>query len=218
MKKYITYELILSAIFISLSIIVGLFEIPIPPMKLDLSEVIILISLYFLGILKTIPIIILRSAIRYLLLGGTDIPFVFFGELIAITASLILVFTTWIFLKIIKRYINLNKSSATDFLIYYILSAVIMTLVVSVILTILNVFIIYPAFLSFGKHYFLSKSFIENILPKSFLKVDNIKKYLGAVIGVVMPFNIIKFSLTYYFFGYILRKVDTDKISKKFVK
>lgn len=217
-KKYITYELLLTAIFISLSIIVGLFEIPMPPMKLDLSEVIILVSLYFLGILKTIPVILFRSIIRYLLLGGTDIPFVFFGELIAIFASFVLVFTTWIFLKVIRKYLNLNKSSTTDFLIGYILSALVMVVVVSLVLTVFNILIIYPAFLSFGKYYFLNNSFIINILPKSFLRVNDLKNYLIAVIGFVLPFNIIKFSLTYYFFAYVVRKIDTDKLSRKFVK
>src|SRR5690554_5266772 len=83
-------RIVFAAILAALAILVGYIEIvwPIAPhLKLDFSEVIVLASLVLIGFKHTIGVIVVRSVVRWLITGRTDVPFPFFGESIAIIAS-----------------------------------------------------------------------------------------------------------------------------------
>src|SRR5690554_7918317 len=87
-------KMVLTAIFAALSIIVGFFEIPWPPMpflKLDFSEVIVLTSLLVVGLPRTIIVIIIRSLIRELIVPKPFEPIPVIGELMAILGSIVIV-------------------------------------------------------------------------------------------------------------------------------
>ena len=69
---FTTKKLVLASIFTALSIVIGYLEIPWPLsawLKLDFSEVVILLSLIVLGFRQTAAVIVLRSIIRWLVSG-----------------------------------------------------------------------------------------------------------------------------------------------------
>ena len=84
-------KLLLIVSFSAIAIIVGFIEIPLPfamGVKLDLSEVIVLIGYLFIGFKRASIIIILRSLIRALV-HGFD-PLTIYGEFMAVYASFVL--------------------------------------------------------------------------------------------------------------------------------
>lgn len=76
---------VLAAILAALALIVGYLEIvwPMAPwLKLDFSEVVILISFVLIGFNHTLAVIVIRSVVRWLISGhSTNIPFPFLGKL-----------------------------------------------------------------------------------------------------------------------------------------
>ncbi len=97
--KKIVYTISLSAI----ALIVSLIEIPIPlavGFKLDLSEVVVLVSYLILGFNGALTVIGFRSLTRRLFRGFD--PMNLFGEGIAIVASLVILIT-YIIIKKIKK-------------------------------------------------------------------------------------------------------------------
>lgn len=110
-NKMTTKEMMYVVAFSSLAIVVGIFEIPIGyiGVKLDFSEVIILLSFLILGFKKTTLVIILRSVIRFILpplsasQTSVDPIWKLLGEFIAVIASLLLVWSLIIVKKITKE-------------------------------------------------------------------------------------------------------------------
>lgn len=98
-------RIVFAAILAALAILVGYIEIvwPIAPhLKLDFSEVIVLASLVLIGFKHTIGVIVVRSVVRWLITGRTDVPFPFFGESVAIIASIALVIFFLLISKLLK--------------------------------------------------------------------------------------------------------------------
>lgn len=112
MKQQQTKKLTLMAALTAISIIVGFIEIPWPAapfLKIDFSEVVILISLLFLGFPRTIVIVILRSLLRQILLPkGGEAPFI--GEFMAIYSS----FALMIFYQLITGVTKTKLSCILD--------------------------------------------------------------------------------------------------------
>lgn len=106
-SKMTTKELMYIVSFSTLAIVLGFIEIPlgtiIPGGKIDFSEVVILVSLLILGVKNTSFVIILRSLVRILIPNELDLLLQILGELIAITASFIIVYSTIIFNKLLKK-------------------------------------------------------------------------------------------------------------------
>ena len=82
--SYKSLKPVLAATLAALALIVGYIEIvwPLAPwLKLDFSEVVILISFVFLGFNYTLAVIVIRSVIRWLISGhSTNIPFPFLAR------------------------------------------------------------------------------------------------------------------------------------------
>lgn len=97
--RKVVYTISLSAI----ALVVSLIEIPIPiavGFKLDLSEVVILVTYLILGFKGSLTVILFRSLTRGLFRGYS--PMNLFGEAIAILASLTILLT-YIAIKWVKR-------------------------------------------------------------------------------------------------------------------
>ncbi len=201
-EKNKTHQLVLIAIFIALSIAIGSIEVPYFPapwLKFDLSEVVILIAINIIGADLALIVIVLRSVIRYFLTGGTNIPFPFYGELIAIIVSyfLILVYS------IIKDY-SLKKRIK----LYELYLAFLITLIMVLFTFLFNLFFTVPAYSSAGKYFILSRNYIIDYFNNSF------KTYFISIVSIYLPFNLIKFSLIFIAFNsifYNLKNIDFFK-------
>lgn len=198
-------RLTITAIFAALAIIIGYIEIPwFPPLvflKLDFSEVVILISLVTLGFGRTTVVIVLRSVIRWLISSNnTDIPFPFFGELLAITASLVIIASATLAFKVTKtNQTPLFLSDRKDreikeiSILKQFIHLLIVVLIFTTFMTLLNAFITFPAMLSAGQYYFAPIAFKEGFDKAFFASFET---YLSIMIIGVAPFNIVKGVLT----------------------
>lgn len=169
--------------FVALSLIAGLFEFvyfPAPFLKFDLSEVVVLFAIYVIGPGRAVVVVVLRSTIRWLITGGTNIPFPFFGELIAIYSSsfLILLFS----LIIGKQKIT---KGATFFLLLFITT-------IAFSLTSLNLLLTFPSQISKGKCIVLNANFIN-----TYYKANTLT-YFNFVTGISLPFNLLKYSINVF--------------------
>lgn len=190
------FKLILSSILAGLSILIGMFEIPMtflaPWLKLDFSEVVILISLLILGYFRTIGVIITRSIVRWFIpiQTQTNIPFPFYGELIAILASIIII-SFYELAKIILKDNDIdNFKHNKKVILKDIIKIVFITLGLTLFMTLINYFITTPALLSAGEHLFFT-SYVNS--GGHFLSYGTgYKAYTIGIISIYVPFNIIK--------------------------
>ncbi len=106
--KKMLYIVSLSAV----SIVIGLVEIPNPfsffgPwaafVRLDFSDVVVLVALVVMGPKETVSVILLRSLIRPLILPKMGFAMDYVGEFLAITASLSILFAYMSARKFLKR-------------------------------------------------------------------------------------------------------------------
>ncbi len=209
-------RLTITAIFAALAITIGYLEIPwFPPLvflKLDFSEVVILVSLVTLGFNRTIVVIVLRSVIRWLVSSSnTDIPFPFFGELLAITASLVIILSAILAFKITKTNqtpLFLSDKKDRDLkdvpLLKQFINTVIVVAIFATFMTLLNAFITFPAMLSAGKYYFAPTAFREGF-NKAFF--ESLNTYVGIIFLGVAPFNIVKGILTMVAFSILHKRI-----------
>lgn len=220
-------KLVLSAIFAALAIVVGLLEIVWPPapwLKLDFSEVVILVSLLLLGFNHTFFVIIVRSVVRWLTSSGnTDIPFPFFGETIAIITSLSVVLVYMLARHITRNYDyprikNHKKGKRSIYKVSQegepeaspskawlattdIVKIVFTTIIMAIIMIILNFFIVTPSFASQGAHPFVT-SFVRSGQYHQF-GADSYSGFLWFVTSLYGPFNLVKFLINMTIFTII---------------
>lgn len=218
-----TKKLVLMATFAALSIVVGFIEIPwpapIPGLKIDFSEVIILISMLFLGFPRTVVVVVLRSLLRELLLpkGGELIPYV--GEFMAVYSSIVLLllykFITWATRSTIHcivdmnrrvkcnlednpnlfiEPINLNINKPFEYkqppFWKLIIHSTFIIIGFTFFMLLLNVFITVPIYVSTADHFFV-KSFL-NDSTYNYITQGDFLKYLKTVITIFGPFNLVK--------------------------
>lgn len=195
---------VFAAILAALAIIVGYIEIAwpaAPHLKLDFSEVIILVSLLMVGFNYTLGVIVIRSVVRWLITGhSTNIPYPFFGETIAIVASIVMVLIYMLFTKTLK----LNKEIADDGRIkspYHIQNKnksnfikelamiVIVTILMAIFMVGINFVLVTPAYLSAGKH----PLFFQFLNSGQF--DGGLVKYTVLIVSMYLPFNLVKFAL-----------------------
>ncbi len=151
--KNMLYIVSLSAI----AIVVGFIEIPwplVPWLKLDFSEVVILVSVLILGVKKTFIVILLRSAARFpITLGGFfGLPGALIGEGIAILASVVIVLAYILAKKLLKidehplvYEVDIdNKSTVKHFFVI----TIVITTALTIVLFSVNFFITTPMFFS----------------------------------------------------------------------
>jgi len=145
--KMILKEMLYIVAFASLASIIALFEVPIgiTGIKLDLSDIIILLSLYTIGFKNTMYVILSRFILRFLMPSKTsaelDIILKFLGELIAALASFVILVAYLIIKKIYKIkeepiLLSINrqkiKTSKSIYLIAPIISSFLLVLILSI--------------------------------------------------------------------------------------
>ncbi|WP_162140085.1 hypothetical protein [Haploplasma axanthum] len=158
-----TKQMMYIVVFGALATVVGFFEIPIGfiGVKLDLSEVIILIAFYVIGFKNVSYVIVLRSIIRILLPSKTaaesDIFWKLLGEVIAIFASYLII-TSYIVTKKICRVNEkpLIYAVPTEHKkikrILYILGPILSALLLTIGMTIFHTIVTMPLYLSGNQH------------------------------------------------------------------
>jgi riboflavin transporter FmnP len=218
-------RIVFAAILAALAILVGYIEIvwPIAPhLKLDFSEVIVLASLVLIGFKHTIGVIVVRSVVRWLITGRTDVPFPFFGESIAIIASIALVVFFLLISKLLKisnkREEETETRSRGPYDIRYsgpgslfakeIALIAIVTVLMALFMTTINFFIVTPAYASKGSHVFFT-TFV-NSGEYGFNAVDGYVPYLIAMIVMYIPFNLIKFASCLFLFMLIKKPLISE--------
>ena len=200
-KNNSVIRLVLTATFAALSILVGLLQIPwFPPfnfLKIDFSEVIILISLLTLGFSNTTNVIILRSVIRELVIPDKLVPFPFFGEFVAIYASLVLISLYKLVIVLTGKKQPKNITDGLEPLqkepLWKILVQDIFVIAgFTVALVALNYFFTVPIQMSLTKHFFFVP-YIKSIN-------QSVGTYTLFVLQLIGPFNIVKGIATFVVF------------------
>ncbi|VEU82604.1 ECF transporter S component [Acholeplasma hippikon] len=229
LKKMI-YLVTLTAI----SIVLGLFEIPLglPWLKIDLSEIVILLSVIIIGPKETFVVILFRGFFRQFLQGEILILDQVFGELVAVVASSTLVLS---YLAIGKLTGRLHKPMLEECIVdntrmkfkEYLLFIVGMTLALSTVMILLNIFFITPIYISIYMYYYpgaaastLSQfhfsifTLIKDPGMSNVFGADlsNMSAYLAYIIGNYALLNVAKGILTSVIFLPAKERIEKMKI------
>ena len=168
MQKNQLVTRVLLAILAAWAIILRLFDFPILPfapfLKLDLSDVAVLLGVLVKGPIGAMVVAVIRDILNYIRTGGeAGIPL---GAFMSVMASLAMVLPFHLYLKKWQAKWNLKQA-----FIVILTSVVSLTIVLSVI----NYFIALPIYVT-----------VLNFPVPSFA---------NFVLGIVVPFNIIKGSI-----------------------
>ncbi len=206
---------IFAAIIAALAIIVGYIEIVwpgAPHLKLDFSEVVILVSLIIVGFNYTLAVIVIRSVVRWLISGhSTNIPYPFFGETIAIVASLVMVLIYMLFIKVIKpkKDSNINedlpstkKKEVAKIVGKEIAMIVIVTVLMAIFMVGINFVLVTPAYLSAGEY----PLFFQFLNSGNF--DGGLLEYTSLIVAMYLPFNLVKFALCLTIFTLIKKPLQ----------
>lgn len=179
-----TRELVTIGILTALSVVIMLIEIPnplVPFLKFDLSDVVVLVVLLAYG-WKTATITVLLRGLLHAWIKGPDpysaIPYL--GNMTAVLASLTIILAFVVARKVLK-----SKDLVTG---------IIAVLALTVVLTVLNYFIITPAYFGWPTVSFVDvqASFSGFVAWDTSGRFDATSGYLMAVLFAYVPFNIIK--------------------------
>lgn len=169
MSNYLRLKKMLYIVVLAtIAIVLGLIELPVilPWLKLDLSEVVILVAVIVLGYKGALSVVFLRAAGRrifkliapFLNIGLVEDPIMgLIGEMIAIIASLIIILTYYLVSKAIKTHrkplimaIDVEPPKTT--LKELIMVTFFITFALSVVLVSFNFLIGTPLYLSYYGH------------------------------------------------------------------
>lgn len=201
-------KMVFTAIFAALSIVVGFFEIiwlPLPFLKIDFSEVIILVSLLMVGLPRTVIVIILRSLVRELTTPKPFEPIPIVGEVMAILGSLALIVLYRVIVIRKKNKANEGFSlyclEAPENVFISILKSGLVAIGFSLFMTALNFFVTVPIFLSGLEHF----HFISFIKDPAFVGTTQgtLWGYTTFILTGFLPFNLVKGALTMIVFDII---------------
>lgn len=169
-------SIVMISLFSVLAFVVSLFKIPLffalPNYKLDLGESVVLLGSFFLGPINGVTIALIRAIISLVLRGSRTLML---SELTDFFVSATLAFTSSIY---IKKTNNKLKN--------LIIGSLIGTFIRSLLSTVLNYYILIPAFSSifnFSINDLISKA--HKFVPK----IDNLFKF---IIFITLPFNLVK--------------------------
>jgi len=203
MKNEALKKSVLTAIFAALAVVIGFIQIPWPPaphLAIDFSEVIILASFVTLGFKYAGVTVLLRSVTR-LLIGltttvGSIIPY--FGEVIAISASLTILLSYMLITHITKTehkplFGQREENPKKVPFVKHLINLSFVTVVFSILMVALNYFISVPIFVSGGKHIFFT-TIIKD--PQYAFLGTTLAAYTTGVVSVYLPFNLLKGILT----------------------
>ena len=194
--KRVVYIVALAAI----SIILGLFEIPwfvisgpfASFLRLDFSEVAILVALVTLGYKDTMIVVILRSLVRLTFKGF--IPENLIGDMIAVIASASIILGFYVSSKFTKRQqkpyiIQVPAQHEIIGTKEYVIFGFFITGFLSIFMIVLNFFITTPLLLSY---YGLTERLTFHVFDFVALTEYSLTSFLWAVVISYTPFNIIK--------------------------
>lgn len=209
--KKMVYIVALAAI----SIVLALFEIPwfIPSgpfsvfLRLDFSDVAILVAIVTLGHKETMFVILLRSLVRVTFKGY--IPENIIGEFIAVVAAFSMLFGFYIASLITKRnhkpLVEEVPSESIPFKpIEYVVYVSLITISLTVTMVLLNFFITTPLLLSYygftNTLQFEVFGFIRDLRATLDVTYNTGVTFLWAVVASYTPFNLFKgFSIALIF-------------------
>ena len=202
----------------TLAIVVGFFEIPIgiTGLKFDFSEIVILLSYLMLGFKNTSIIIVLRSVVRFVLPAKTgaeaEIIIKFLGEVIAVLASFLLVFSYQITKKIFRKnekplLLAIPTEVKEPSVKFHIINAVLSALLLTVGITIFHILFTVPIYTSYlfnqGKHHFFITTYLAD--PNYNDSFMGIIKYVIVTFGLM---NVIKGALSSIFFLILKPRIE----------
>jgi len=184
------------ALFSALSAILMYFDFPLPIaptfMKMDLSELPVIIGGFILGPIECIAIAVLKVLIKFVLKGTSTM---FLGELANIIGSIAYALPASIIYKSLK-----TKERA-------IIGLIIGIFLSSAVCTMCNALFLFPIYI---KVFHMSEEVIIKMCSAIVPFIDNMTKvYLFSV----LPFNIIKFTIssiiTYIFYKNISKHIKS---------
>lgn len=160
-NHYLIKKMIYLVTLTAISVVLGLFEIPLAPgvdwLKLDLSEVIVLITFMILGFKNTFILIILRGITRQFIQGDILIPTELWGEVIALIASLTLVGSYYLLSRLLGRHDKplFNAAYSSEPFKFWESIVIIfgVTIILSLVLLLSNIFVTTPVYLSLLSSY-----------------------------------------------------------------
>ncbi|PKK96996.1 MAG: hypothetical protein CVV58_03520 [Tenericutes bacterium HGW-Tenericutes-3] len=200
MSNYLRLKKMLYIVSLAaVSIVLALIEIPWPFaafLKLDFSEVAILIALLVLGTKETLIVVLIRTIARRLFRGFAPDELV--GEMLAMFASFSIIIAYNLSRKILKIKdkpliyevkVNGNKIHKKEFIV----TTAMITFSLTIILFTINYFVATPLYLTLpplslatsGNVHFTVFSFI----PDSFY---TFRSYLWMTVSLYIPFNMVK--------------------------
>ena len=184
------------ALFSALSAILMYFDFPLPIaptfMKMDLSELPVIIGGFILGPLECVSIAIFKVLIKFVLKGTSTM---FLGELANIIGSIAYALPASIIYKTLK-----TKERAVIGMIVGIILA-------SVVCTLCNALFLFPVYI---KVFHMSEEVIIKMCNTIIPYIDSMMK---VYIFSVLPFNIVKFLIssviTYIFYKNISKHIKS---------
>ncbi|MFA5692541.1 MAG: ECF transporter S component [Acholeplasmataceae bacterium] len=214
-KNWRIKEMLYIVTFAALAVVLSLFEIPLglPWLKIDLSEIVVLVAFISIGFNKTLLIILIRGLLRQFIQGDILVPTELWGEVIAMIASITLMASFYVISKIYNREekplfrrkeCNVTKISPSEFII----TVIGVTVVLSLVMIILNIFITTPIYLSLYA-YFLEIIPLEGFHFTVFTLLDD--PGMTNVFGVDL--SNWKLYLTYIIANYALLNVSKGIIT-----
>ena len=154
-SNYTTKRLIFVATLAAISVVFGLIEIPLglPWLKLDISELAILITAIVVGYKGAFTLVFVRGILRQFFQGHLFMPEELVGELIAVLASTVILGSYFVISKILKTHKRPLLLEAVvepkDVSLKELLSVTIgVTASLTIILVVLNIFFLTPIYLS----------------------------------------------------------------------
>ena len=199
-KNWQLKEMLYIVTLATVSIVLGLIEIPwiiIPQasfLKLDFSEVAILVSLVLLGVDNTFIVVLIRTVARRLVRGMG--PADWLGEGLAIAASMVIIVSYLILLKIMgKKDKSLIKEKGNDLDLSFNLKEMIYGMLITsgllmIVLFVLNLFLTTPLYLNLtlGDPAWN----IKQIINGESMMFANFKEFFNFVAIAFIPFNFVK--------------------------
>lgn len=191
-------RLALIAFFSALSAILMFFDFPLPIapsfMKMDLSELPVIIGGFILGPIHCIIISVLKVLIKFMIKGTSTM---FLGEFANLIGSIAYALPASIIYSILK-----NKKRA-------IFGLILGTVLSSIICTLFNAFLLFPLYMNV---FHMSEDVIIGMCRAILPFIDSMLK---VMLFSVFPFNILKFGIT-SIITYMLYK-HISKLIKEFI-
>ena len=191
-------KIALIAFFSAMSAILMFFDFPLPIapsfMKMDLSELPVIIGGFILGPIPCITISVLKVLIKFIIKGTSTM---FLGETANLIGSIAYSLPSSIIYSKLK-----NKKRAVNGLVFG-------TILSSIVCTLFNAFLLFPLYMNV---FHMGEEVIIGMCRAILPFIDSMLK---VMLFSVFPFNILKFSIT-SIITYMLYK-NVSKLTKEFI-